>query len=133
MIKTVLIGRITKDIELSVTPSGKEVTNFTVASDRAFGKDENGNKITDFVDCVAWGQTAVFISKYFHKGKMIFATGELQSKRYTDSQGNKRVAWEVRVDETYFCGDRSQSIENAQTAENTTVMEELPKDDDLPF
>ena len=133
MIKTVLIGRITKDIELSVTPSGKEVTNFTVASDRAFGKDENGNKITDFVDCVAWGQTAVFISKYFHKGKMIFATGEWQSKRYTDSQGNKRVSWEVRVDETSFCGDRSQPIENAQTAENTTVMEELPKDDELPF
>lgn len=132
MIKTVLIGRITHDLELSVTPSGKEVTNFTVASDRAYGKDENGNKITDFVDCVAWGQTAVFLSKYYHKGKMIFATGELQSRRYTDSQGNKRVAWEVKIEDTSFCGDRaSASSEISQNADAN--MQTISNDEELPF
>ena len=104
----VLMGRITQDIELRSTTSGKSVIQFTVAVER-YGKGED--KQTDFINCVAWKSTAEFISKYFGKGRMIAVTGRLQSRSYEDKNGNKRTAIEVNVDQASFTGEPKQNSE----------------------
>ena len=82
MNKIVIMGRISKDIELKTTNSGKSVANFSVAVNRKLKRDE-----VDFFDCNAWGKTGEFISQYFSKGRMIAITGEMQSRKYTDKNG----------------------------------------------
>lgn len=94
-------GRIVRDPEMRRTGSGIQVGNFTVAVDRDF-KGQDGNKETDFIDCVAWRGTAEVLSKYFRKGSMATVTGRMQSRKWTDKDGNKRTAWEVQVDHLYF-------------------------------
>ena len=103
MLNTViLMGRITKDIELRRTGSGVAVASFSIAVDRDFGKDESGEKITDFFDIVAWRQTAEFVHKHFSKGRMIVVKGELQTRSWTDKNGNKRNTVEVLAGNCYF-------------------------------
>ena len=102
-----LMGRLTRDPELRRTGSGVAVTSFTLAVDRDFGKNENGEKETDFIDCVAWRQTGEFVSKYFTKGRMAVVSGRLQIRPWTDKDGNKRRTAEVVVDNVYF-GDSSK-------------------------
>ena len=98
----VIMGRLTRDPELRRTQSGVAVTSFTVAVDRDFGKNENGEKETDFIDCVAWRQTGEFVSKYFTKGRMAVVSGRLQIRSWTDKDGNKRRTAEVIADNVYF-------------------------------
>ena len=98
----VIMGRLTRDPELRRTGSGIAVTSFTVAVDRDFGKNENGEKETDFIDCVAWRQTGEFVSKYFTKGRMAVVSGRLQMRNWTDKEGNKRTTAEVVADNVYF-------------------------------
>ena len=97
-----IMGRLTRDPELRRTGSGVAVTSFTVAVDRDFGKNENGEKETDFIDCVAWRQTGEFVSKYFTKGSMAVVSGRLQIRNWTDKEGNKRRTAEVVADNCYF-------------------------------
>ena len=97
-----IMGRLTRDPELRRTGSGVAVASFTVAVDRDFGKNENGEKETDFIDCVAWRQTGEFVSKYFTKGSMIVVSGRLQVRSWTDKEGNKRRTAEVVADNCYF-------------------------------
>ncbi len=97
-----LMGRLVRDPELRRTGSGVAVASFTVAVDRDFGKNENGEKKTDFIDCVAWRQTGEFISKYFQKGRMIVVDGRLELRDWTDKDGNKRRSAEVNVNNAYF-------------------------------
>lgn len=97
-----LMGRLTADPELRRTNSGTPVTSFTVACDRDFGNKDGGEKETDFVNCVAWRNTAEFVSKYFAKGRMIVVSGRLQTRKYTDKEGNNRTATEVVADSCYF-------------------------------
>ncbi|MBQ9762573.1 MAG: single-stranded DNA-binding protein [Oscillospiraceae bacterium] len=97
-----IMGRLTRDPELRRTGSGIAVASFTVAVDRDFGKNENGEKETDFIDCVAWRQTGEFVSKYFAKGSMIVVSGRLQIRSWTDKDGNKRRTAEVVADNCYF-------------------------------
>ena len=97
-----IMGRLTRDPELRRTGSGVAVASFTVAVDRDFGKNENGEKETDFIDCVAWRQTGEFVSKYFTKGRMIVVSGRLQIRSWTDKDGNKRRTAEVVADNCYF-------------------------------
>ena len=97
-----IMGRLTRDPELRRTGSGVAVASFTVAVDRDFGKNENGEKETDFIDCVAWRQTGEFVSKYFTKGSMIVVSGRLQVRSWTDKDGNKRRTAEVVADNCYF-------------------------------
>ena len=104
----VLMGRITQDIELRSTTSGTSVIQFTVAVER-YGKGDD--KQTDFINCVAWKNTAEFISKYFGKGRMIAVTGRLQARSYEDKNGNKRTAIEVNVDQASFTGEPKKSEE----------------------
>jgi len=101
-----IMGRLTRDPELRRTGSGIAVASFTVAVDRDFGKNENGEKETDFIDCVAWRQTGEFVSKYFTKGRMAVVSGRLQIRSWTDKEGNKRRTAEVIADNVYFGDSR---------------------------
>ena len=113
----VIMGRLTRDPELRRTASGVAVASFTVAVDRDFGKSENGEKETDFIDCVAWRQTGEFVSKYFTKGRMAVVSGRLQIRNWTDKEGNKRRTAEVIADNVYF-GDSKRDGEGAAYAGN---------------
>ena len=98
----VIMGRLARDPELRRTGSGTAVTSFTLAVDRDFGKNENGERETDFIDCTAWRQTGEFVSKYFTKGRMAVVSGRLQIRNWTDKEGNKRRSAEVVADNVYF-------------------------------
>ena len=98
----VIMGRLTRDPELRHTQSGTPVASFTVAVDRDYSGQTGGEKQTDFIDCVAWRQTAEFVSKYFRKGNMAVASGRLQSRKWQDRDGNNRTNWEVNADSFYF-------------------------------
>ena len=110
-----IMGRLTRDPELRRTGSGVAVASFTIACDRDFGN--NGEKETDFIDCVAWRQTGEFVSKYFAKGRMAVVSGRLQIRTWNDKDGNKRRTAEIVADNVYF-GDSKQDSGN-QNNENT--------------
>ena len=97
----VLMGRLARDPELRRTQSGVSVTSFRLACDRDF-KSQSGEKETDWIDVVAWRNTAEFVSKYFQKGRMAIVEGRLQTRDWTDKDGNKRTAVEVVADNIYF-------------------------------
>lgn len=101
MNKVILIGRLTKDPEVKNTASQVTVCRFTLAVDRKF-KDQNGQRQADFISCVAWRQTANFISSYFHKGSKIAVVGSIQTRSYDDQSGQKRYVTDVVVDEAEF-------------------------------
>lgn len=96
----IVMGRLTRDPELRYTQNNKAVANFTVAVDR--DKETNGERPTDFIDCVVWGATADFVSKYFFKGSMAVVSGRLQIRDWQDKDGNKRRSAEVAADSVYF-------------------------------
>ena len=101
MNKVELIGRLTKEPEIKLTSNQTQFCNFTIAVDRRF-KDANGQRQADFINCVAWKNTAVFIQKYFHKGNRIGLTGSIQTRSFDDQNGQKRFVTEVLVDEVEF-------------------------------
>ncbi len=105
--KVVLMGRLTADPELRSTQQGTTVTSFSLAVDRRFSAGQD--KQTDFIDCVAWRNTAEFVSKWFKKGMLVAVTGRLQVRPWEDKQGNKRRSTEVVVDETYFAESKRDS------------------------
>lgn len=112
--KIILMGRLTRDPELRRTQSGTAVTSFSLAVDRDF-KSQSGEKETDFIDVVAWRNTAEFVEKYFCKGRMAVVEGRLQLRDWTDKEGIKRRSAEVIADNVYF-GDakRSEDGEGSQ-------------------
>ena len=120
MNKVVLMGRFTKDPELKATASGVSVVTFTLAVDRAY-TPAGQERIADFIPCVAWRQTAEFVSKHFHKGRMIAVEGSLQSRNYEDKEGNKRTVYEVIADRVYFTGDKANSIDAKANPADFTV------------
>ena len=99
--KIIVMGRLTRDPELRRTQSGLSVTSFSVACDRDF-KSQSGEKETDFIDIVAWRQTAEFVCKYFSKGRMAVVEGRLQIREWQDNNGNKRRSAEIVADNVYF-------------------------------
>ena len=99
--KIAVMGRLTRDPELRHTESGVAVCSFSVACDRDY-KAENAEREADFIDVVVWRSTAVFVSKYFAKGRMAVVEGRLQSRKWTDKNGQNRVAWEIIADNVYF-------------------------------
>jgi single-strand DNA-binding protein len=96
------MGRLTRDPELRHTQTGTPVSSFTLAVDRGFGPKDGGERQTDFIDIVAWRNTAEFVSKYFAKGQMAAVTGRLQIRDWTDKDGNKRRSAEIIADNVYF-------------------------------
>lgn len=115
MNKVQLIGRLTKDVERRVTQSQVSTVNFTVAVDRRF-KDSNGNKQADFINCVAWRQTADFIANYFKKGMRIGVCGSIQTRTYDDENGQKVYVTEVLVDEAEFVDSKQSNPTPAPSA-----------------
>jgi single-strand DNA-binding protein len=111
--KVILMGRLTADPELKQVNGGTSVTSFTLAVDRKYTKTEE--KQADFISVVAWRQTAEFICKYFSKGSAILVEGELQTRSWTDQQGNKRYATEVVAHEVSFCEAKKNSETNDTT------------------
>ena len=109
-----IMGRLVREVELRRTGSGLAVANFTVAVDRD-RNGQDGQKETDFIDCVAWRNTAEFVSKYFGKGRMIVVSGRLQITKYTDKEGNKRSRAEIVADNCYFA-DSKKDAESAGVA-----------------
>jgi single-strand DNA-binding protein len=105
----VIMGRLTKDPELRTTQSGVSVTSFTLAVDRDFKNKDSGEKSTDFIDVVAWRQTAEFVCKYFSKGRMAVAEGRLQIREWKDKDGNNRRSAEVVADNIYFGDSKRDS------------------------
>ena len=136
-----LMGRLTYEPELRKTPSDVSVLRFQVACDRSYQR-AGAERQADFIDCVAWRQTAEFISRYFHKGSMIAVEGTIQTSNYTDKNGNNRKQIEVLANNVSFCGSKSESgsmdIEPEPTAkysstDNSDFEEIVDDDDDLPF
>jgi single-strand DNA-binding protein len=108
MNKAILMGRLTADPELRQTPNGVSVARFSIAVDRRFsGRD--GNRQTDFINCVAWRQTADFLCRYFHKGNMVALIGSIQSRSWDGNDGKKHYATEVVADEVYFTGEKASA------------------------
>ena len=120
-----LSGRLTKDVELRSTQSGRSVASFTVAVDRD-GKDAG----TDFINCVAWNGTAEFVSRYFGKGSACVVTGRLQVRDYEDKDGNKRKETKVAAYSVYFAGDK-KSADNNEPME--AKISEIEDEGGLPF
>lgn len=129
----ILIGRLTAAPELKTTTGGNKVTTFQIAVDRRYsGKD--GERQTDFITCVAWRNTAEFITKYFKKGDPIAIQGELQGRKYEDKNGNKCTAWEVQVDDARFVPtNKTDGDAGFANADNNDFAEISGIDDDLPF
>lgn len=128
-----LTGRLTKDVELKHTQSGKAVANFTLAVERNF-KDAQGNKITDFINCIAWNKTAETIAQYFRKGNLIGIVGEIQTRNYENQQGQRVYVTEVNVNNFTFLEskqDNTQAQAPDPFAENTNNVS--VSDSDLPF
>ena len=131
-----LIGRLTADPELRRTQSGLATTRFTVAVDRRFAK-QGEEKQTDFINIVAWRQTAEFICKYFTKGQRIALTGSIQTGSYTANDGSKRYTFDVVADGVEFTEKKQQ---NGNYGNNSNIninpaddLAEFPDDEDLPF
>lgn len=133
----VLMGRLTADPELKYTTTEKAVLNFTIAVDKR-RRDDGAN----FISCVAWEHTAKFINDFFGKGSMIAVTGEIDTRKYTDKDGNNRTAFEIIVREASFCGSKNEggsaapaakpaAKPTAKPAEDFDILEE--DDEDLPF
>lgn len=156
--KVILIGNLCADPELKTTQNGVSVTSFSIAVGRRKVKDQEPQ--TDFITVVAWRNTAEFICKYFQKGKAILIVGSLQTRNWTDNEGNKRYATEVVAEEAQFVEKKSDSTSPAnasnlqnngtssipyqvptQTANSSNspysvdsvAFEEMTGDDDLPF
>ena len=134
--KVILIGNMTSDPELKQSASGVSVCSFNIAVNRKMAK--NGE--VDFFSIVAWRQQAEFVSNYFKKGQAILVCGQLQTRSWTDKQGNKRTTVEVVADEVSFVGNKESSTEakaqpyipSAYTS-NSQNFEEIPNDGGLPF
>ena len=107
--RIIIMGRLVRDPELRTTQSGTPVTSFTLAVDRDFKSRESGEKNTDFIDVVAWRQTAEFVCKYFAKGRMAVAEGRLQIREWKDRDGNNRRTAEVVAENVYFGDSKRDS------------------------
>lgn len=136
MNKVIITGRLTADPELRQTQSGIASCRFTVAVDRKFTDKETGERQADFITCVAWRQTAEFLSKYFNKGKMICVEGNLRTGSYQDKNHEDVMHYttEVYVDNVEFCGGKN---DNGGNQTNTQPAASAPAEetttDDLPF
>ena len=124
-----IIGRLAADPELKTTGSGISVTNICVAVDRKVTKGED--KITDWIDVVAWRNTAEFICKYFQKGSPIVVTGSLQTRMWDDKNGQKRKTVEVIADSVEFVPKAKG--ENPVKVDDTVSFQLIEEDEDIPF
>ena len=147
--KVILIGNMTADPELKQTAAGISVCSFSIAVNRRFAKADQGQQNVDFINIVTWRQSAEFVSRYFKKGNPILICGQLQTRTWTDNQGQKRYATEVVAEEVSFVVSAAQNSGVPQVggasytpdaygapsfnSTGSANFEELPSDGDLPF
>ncbi len=148
--KVILMGHMTADPELKQTASGISVCSFSIGVNRRYSKADQGQQSVDFINIVSWRQQAEFVSRYFKKGSSIVICGSLQTRNWTDNQGQKRYVTEVVADEVSFGAPAAQNANNADkgaaqaytpTAYGAPAFnsapaanfEEIPGDDSLPF
>lgn len=127
-------GRLTADPESKQTQSDVSVCRFTVAVDRSYKNGEE--KLTDFFTVVCWRGLADMVSKYFAKGKEILVSGEMQSRKWQDNEGNNRTSWEIMANSVDFCGSKSDNGGNSAPTyktNNAPKFEEIGDEDSLPF
>jgi single-strand DNA-binding protein len=127
MNKVILKGRLTTDPEMKTTTNDVYVTEFNIAVNRRFNKEQ-----TDFVSCQAWRQTAEFIKKYFTKGQEILVIGELHIDKW-DKDGETRYTTRIVVDEVEFCGSKAENKNAPYVDNNKGEFEEIVSDENLPF
>ena len=144
--KVILIGNMVADPELKQTPNGTSVFRFRIAVQRRYAKSaEQGQQTADFLDVVAWRQSADFVSRYFKKGSPILVCGQIQSRNWEDKDGAKRYTVEILADEVSFVGNKSDDNRSdsqytpssystpAYTSNSGLNFEEVTQDDNLPF
>ncbi len=131
MNKVILIGNLTRDPEIGQTNSGLNYCRFTIAVQRRFA-NADGERETDFFNCVAWRQTAEFVGKYFAKGNRISVCGSIQNRSYEDSKGERKYITDIIVDEAEFAGSKNSDGEKTVKKEQPT-LEPIDDDGDLPF
>lgn len=144
--KVILGGRLTADPELKTTQSGIPVTSFSIAVNRRASKAADGQQQADFINCVAWRQQAEFITRFFRKGSSICVVGTIQTRNWTDQQGQKRYVTEVVVDEASFVDSKGEAPAGGSaytpgsyqtpgfsSDAGAPHFEEMANDDDLPF
>ena len=150
--KVILIGNMTADPELKQTTGGVSVCSFSIAVNRRFAKADQAQQNVDFINIVTWRQQAEFVSRYFKKGNPILICGQLQTRSWSDNQGQKRYATEVVADEVSFVASAAQTAaQSPVTAPSgngytpdaygapafnsapSANFEEIPNDGDLPF
>lgn len=127
-------GRLVRDPECRKTPNDITTCKITVAVDRAYSS--GGEKQTDFFDCVFWRQGAEFVNKYFSKGKEIIVQGEMQSRKWTDKDGNNRISWEIQNAHAEFCGGKGETAQATYEAPAAPASDFAVLNDDnseLPF
>ena len=150
--KAILVGRLTADPELKQTPNGVSVCSFSIAINRPYSS-KNGERQTDFINIVAWRGQAEFVAKYFRKGNAIGIYGSIQTRSYTDKEGNKRTAFEVVADAVSFVESKNAASGAmpsygapapspvapstqpgvSYTSGSIGDFQEIEDDDDLPF
>ena len=145
--KVILMGHMTADPELKQTTSGISVCSFSIGVNRRYNKADQGQQSVDFINIVSWRQQAEFVSRYFKKGSSIIVCGSLQTRNWTDNQGQKRYATEVVADEVSFVASANQAAGAVPAGSYTPEaygaaafsstpganFEEIPNDGDLPF
>lgn len=139
MNKVILMGRLTKDVEIRYTQTNNTaVASFNLAVNRRFVK-EGEERQSDFLNIVAWGKLGEFCSKYFKKGQQVGIIGRLQTRNWEDEQGQKHYVTEVVAEEAYFADSKKNSEESNDPFSNNTFGENngsdfgIASDDDLPF
>jgi len=108
MNKVILMGRLTRDVDLRQTPSGVSVARFTIAVDRGY-TSKDGQRQTDFISCVAWRNTGENIARFFNKGRMILVEGSIQTRAWDGQDGKRQYATDVVVDNFYFTGSKAET------------------------
>jgi single-strand DNA-binding protein len=147
--KVILMGHMTADPELKQTTSGISVCSFSIGVNRRYSKQDQGQRSVDFINIVAWRQQAEFVSRYFKKGSSIVICGSIQTRDWTDNNGQKRYATEVVADEVSFGAPAAQNGQGDRPASqgytpsaygnptynsaDSANFEEIPGDDSLPF
>lgn len=132
MNSVIMSGRLTKDVEVRTTPSGLQVANFSIAVEKR-ERTNSGEHQADFFSCVAWRQTAEFISRWFSKGRKIIVRGSLQNREYTAQDGTARRVTEIIVEEADFADSKGSNAEQAQPESKGFTPAEEENFDDLPF
>lgn len=135
--KQITEGRLTAHPELKMTPSGTPVCRFTIASDEDM-KREDGTRDTDFIDCIAWGKTAEFVSKFLTKGRLVIIEGRPKPRTYKDKNDVTHKVTELKVSQVYFADsgkrdDAQQGEYEAPAGEPAGNFEEITDQGDLPF